>query len=69
MKDVVKSTANIPEVWEKSKQNQDSNEMRFDVLSHVLARRNNQNFRLLSYTDLPKLKKVVNKHKKKQKVM
>ena len=43
--------------------------MRFDVLSHVLARRNNQNFRLLSYTDLPKLKKVVNKHKKKQKVM
>ena len=54
--DIDISVTNLPET-----SNQDMNQMRIEVLSHILGNKNQQNPRLLSYGDLPKLKKP--KHK------
>ena len=54
--DIDISVTNLPESSPK-----DMNQMRIEVLSHILGNKNQQNPRLLSYGDLPKLKKP--KHK------
>ena len=54
--DIELSVANLPEP-----NNQDMNQMRVEVLGHILENKSQYNPRLLSYSDLPILKKHQNK--------